>query len=73
MPDCSAFHITSAHDTSLQNALKLGKVMGAKLPEEVMVVGIAANRIYDFSEELSLPVANAMPEAVEIVLDLLGE
>src|SRR5512138_2851790 len=29
IPDYSALHITSAHDTSLQNALKLGKAMGA--------------------------------------------
>ncbi len=73
MPDYSAFHITSAHDTSLQNALKLGEAMGAKIPEEVIVVGIATNRVYDFSEELSPPVANAVPEAVRIVLNLLGE
>ncbi len=72
MPDYSTFHITSAHDTSLQNALKLGKAMGAKLPEEVVVVGIATNRVYDFSEELSPPVGIAVPGAVKIVLDLLG-
>ncbi len=73
MPDYSAFHTSSAHDTSLQNAIKLGKTMGATLPEEVMVVGIATNRVYDFSEELSMPVANAVPEAVKIALDLLGQ
>ncbi len=73
LPDYSAFHMTSAHDTSLQNALQLGKSMGAKLPEDVMVVGIATKRVYDFSEELSTSVANALPGAVKAVLDLLKQ
>lgn len=71
MPDYAAFHTTSAHDTSLQNALKLGKAMGADLPEQVTVVGIATNHVYDFSEELSLPVAQSIFKATQIVIDLL--
>ena len=71
LPDRSAFHITSAHDTSLQNALKLGKAMGADLPEQVTVVGIATNPVFDFGEELSPPVARAVPEAARIVIELL--
>jgi hydrogenase maturation protease len=71
MPAYSAFHISSPHDTSLQNALKLGKFMGAKLPKEVTVVGIATDHIYDFSESLSPLVAEAIPRAVKIVMDLL--
>lgn len=71
MPDYSAFHIASAHDTSLQNALKLGRSMGVSLPREVIVVGIATDRIYDFSEELSPAVARAIPKATEIVINLL--
>ena len=71
LPDTSAFHITSVHDTSLQNALKLGKAMGADLPERVAVVGIATNQIYDFSEELSLPVGAAVSKAAQIVIELL--
>lgn len=71
MPDASAFHITSAHDTSLQNALKLGEAMGADLPEQITVVGIAAKRVFDFGEELSPPVAQAISKAVQIVINLL--
>lgn len=71
MPDYSAFHITSAHDTSLQNALELGKSMGVSLPKEVIVVGIATDHIYDFSESLSSPVAEAIPKVTEIVINLL--
>jgi len=71
LPDFSALHTTSTHDTSLQNALKLGKTMGANLPDEVIIVGIATTHIYDFSEELSPLVAEAMPKATKIVIDLL--
>ena len=71
LSDYSALHITSAHDTSLQNALKLGKAMGASLPDDVIVVGIATEHIYDFGEELSTPVAAAIPRATKIVIDLL--
>ena len=71
MPNYSAFHIASAHDTSLQNALEMGRSLGALLPEEITVIGIATKRIYDFSEELSPPVAEAVPQAAKIALELL--
>lgn len=71
LPDTSAFHITSIHDTSLQNAIKLGKTMGASMPEQVTVVGIATNHVYDFSEELSQPVVNSIFKAAQIVIELL--
>lgn len=73
LPNYSAFHTTSTHDTSLQNAIELGKSMGAQLPDDVTVVGIATKHVYDFSEALSPPVAEAVPQAVKFVLDLLGE
>jgi len=73
IPDYSAFHIASAHDTSLQNAMKLGRGLGVALPEEVIVVGIAAGHVYDFSEELSPPVAAAIPKATQMVLDLVTQ
>ena len=71
MPDYSAFHITSVHDTSLRTALQLGKAMGASLPGEITVVGIATQHVYDFGEELSPPVAEAIPKAAQIVIRLL--
>jgi hydrogenase maturation protease len=71
IPDASAFHLTSAHDTSLPNALRLGRAMGANLPEQVTVVGITAQHVYDFGEELSPQVARAIPRAVQIVMHLL--
>ncbi len=73
LPNYSAFHTTSAHDSSLQNAIELGRSMGAPLPDDVEIVGIATRRIYDFSEELTPPVAEAVPFAAGVVLDLLKQ
>ena len=72
LPDPSAGHTTSAHDTSLQNALELGRALGARLPKEVWVLGIEAKRIGEFSEQLSPPVEAAVPLAADKVLELLA-
>jgi hydrogenase maturation protease len=71
LPDLSGQHTTSIHDTSLQTALKVGREMGARLPGRVMVIGIAARQVYDFSEELSPEIAAAVPDAVQSILDLI--
>lgn len=71
LPNYSGIHTTSTHDTSLQNALELGKRLGAKLPDEVLVVGVSTNRSYDFGEKLTPPVQAAVPQAAKIVIGLL--
>jgi Ni,Fe-hydrogenase maturation factor len=58
---------------SLQKAIQLGRSMGAQLPEDITVVGITTKNIHDFSEDLTLPVAQAVPQAAHIVLDLLQQ
>ncbi len=73
LPDASAGHTGSAHDTSLQTALQLGRRMGAALPASVIVVAVQAQRVFDFSEELSPAVAAAVPRAVEMVMQILRE
>ena len=73
LPDRSAGHTTAAHDTSPQPALRVGRAMGAHLPDRVMVVAVEANAAYDFSEALSLPIADAVPRAATMVLGLLKE
>jgi hydrogenase maturation protease len=74
LPDLSANHSTSAHDTSLRNALNVGRAMQIDLPtdENVVIVAIEAERVYDFSQELSPAVAAAVPVAVKMVLELSG-
>jgi hydrogenase maturation protease len=71
LPDPMAGHSSSAHDTSLITALKTAESLGADIPKRVDVVAVEAQNVYDFSEELSPPVAAAVPEAVQAVLDLL--
>ena len=71
LSDSSTFHLTSTHDMTLQNAMKLGRQMGAKLPKDLTVIGISAKHIYDFREELSLPVHEAVPKAAQLVLEML--
>lgn len=69
LPDLSTGHMTAAHDTSLQTALKLGREMGAELPSEIRIVGVEAEKVFDFSETLSPAVEAAIPEAARLVLD----
>ena len=71
LPNQAFGHCSSAHDTTLQNALQVGRSMGAKLPDQIDLVTIEAQQVYDFSEELSPPIATALPEAVQTAMELL--
>jgi hydrogenase maturation protease len=71
LPNPMAGHSASTHDTSLIIALKTAESIGADIPKRVDVVAVEAQNVYDFSEELSPPVAAAVPGAVQAVLDLL--
>jgi len=71
LPDPMAGHSASAHDTSLITALKTAESLSASIPKKVDVVAIEAQNVYDFSEELSPPVAAAVPFAAQAILDLL--
>jgi len=75
LPDSAAGHSASAHDASLQTALKLGRAMGAPLPPigEIVVIAVEARSVYDFGEDLTPPVAAAVPRMVEMVIETLSE
>ncbi|MBI4674135.1 MAG: hydrogenase maturation protease [Chloroflexi bacterium] len=66
LPDPSAGHSASAHDTTLSNALAVGRALNAPLPTQVEVIAIQAARVYDFSETLSPVVDAAVPYAVSL-------
>jgi len=72
MPDFSAHHLASTHDTNLPTALRLGRSMGAHLPSEIYVVAVEAKNVYDFTEDLTPSVAKALPLAVQSVINLLS-
>jgi len=73
VPDLTAGHSASAHDTSLRNALNVGRSMNISLPrdEDVLIVAIETEIIYDFSETLSTSIEAALPQAVMAVLQLI--
>ena len=75
LPDLSAGHSASAHDTSLRNALHVGRDMEILLPtnENVTIITIEAEAVFDFSQELSPDVAAAVPLATRKVLDLINK
>lgn len=73
LPHPNVGHLTSAHETNLWTALQVGRTMGAHLPAQVMVVAVESPYVYEFSEELTPPVAAAVPQAVRKVLELLRQ
>ena len=75
LPDLTAGHSASAHDTSLRTALNVGRSMDIPLPkdEAVTVIAIEAENVYDFTQELSAAVAAAVPLATQSVLDVLKD
>ncbi len=72
LPNLSQGHLSSSHDTTLQNALAVGRQMGASLPVEIWVITIEAENTYEFSEQLSPAVASSIPRVVEAVWKLLA-
>ena len=71
LPDKWLSHTGSPHDMNLSTAIDLGLKMGFSLPEKIYIVGVEATAVYDFSEELSPPTKNAIPEATQTVLNLV--
>jgi hydrogenase maturation protease len=67
-----AGHLGSAHETNLQTALELGRDLGAALPDEVTVIAIESPYIYDFSDQLSPQVAEAVEIAAQLVSNLIS-
>jgi hydrogenase maturation protease len=74
LPDPTKGHTSSAHDTSLRTALNVGRSMNIDLPrdEDIIIIAIETDNIYDFSEKLSPQVALAVPIAVDLVVDMVS-
>jgi hydrogenase maturation protease len=72
LPDPVAGHTSSAHDTTLQSAIELGKTLGAHLPEKITVIAVEVHNDYEFSESISPPVAAAIPQAAQMVVQELN-
>jgi hydrogenase maturation protease len=73
LPNMTSGHMSSAHDTSLVDALQMGRSLGANLPEDITIVTVESQKVYEFSEEMTPPVEAAVPPALKIIQDLLIE
>ena len=75
LPDLNAGHSASTHDTSLRNALTVGRSMDIPLPDDnnVIVVAIEAENVYDFTQEFSPAIAEAIPQAIKAVMEFLDK
>ena len=73
LPDPHSAHSAFSDQFLLRNALSVGRGMNILLPrdEDVLVVAIETENDCDFSQELSPPVAAAVPQAVDLILDIL--
>jgi len=68
------FHSSCSHDTSLREALELGRSTGMHLPspQHLRCVAVEAADVHTFSERCTPEVESAIPRAVERVLGLLA-
>ena len=62
-------HSSSTHDTSLVTALKLGRHLGYKLPDEIIIYAVEVENVSDFSEVPTPAVAQAIPRLKSMVLE----
>jgi len=72
LPDPAGGHLGSVHDTTLQTALELGRRLGASLPDDIVIIGVESRCSFDCTENLTPAVADAVPRAAQMVVDLLG-
>lgn len=69
----STGHLDSAHDAPLPLALRAGRALGASLPRRITVVGVAADGVDTFDDQLSPAVRAAVSVAAERVVRLLED
>jgi hydrogenase maturation protease len=73
LPNFTSGHMSSAHDTSLVDALQMGRSLGAHLPDDISIVTVESHKVYEFSEDMTPSVSAAVPLALKVIQDLLIE
>ncbi len=67
-----SIHADSPHHTNFATAIELGnRLHPDRMPEEVLIIGVEVDNILDFTEELTAPVAEAVPEAAARATEIL--
>ncbi len=65
----TSLRIRSVHDIDLPTVLKLGRLMGLKMPGQVLIYAIQAKDAHTLGETMTKPVRQAMARAVDVVLN----
>ncbi len=73
LDDLPTLNADAVHDASLVQALELGRRLGARLPDDIIIIAVEAADLLDFGEGLSPAVEAAVPEAIERVLEALNQ
>lgn len=73
--DLPTLHSGSSHDLSLTGALALGRRLGFPIPDDqkVVIVAIEVEDVLTFGEQCTPAVAAAIPKAVQMVMDEIGQ
>jgi len=66
-------HTISPHDVDLPTALEIGKILKLKLPRKISIIAIEIPDAYEFSQELTSGVSDAVPLAAQMARDILNE
>lgn len=65
-------HSSNPHDATLMEAIEMSKKMGEeRIPEIIKLVGIRIDRVDEFSEDLSPEVRRSIPDAINIIHEIL--
>ncbi len=68
----TSLRIRSVHDIDLPTALCLGRSLGFKMPDEILIYGIQAEDARTLGESMTGSVIHGMHEAVDLVLHRLA-
>ena len=71
--DPFAGHLASTHETNLKTALELGRSLDVPLPSDLYIIAIESPHVYDITETLTPLVTEAVPLAVQKVLERLKD
>ncbi|TSA34726.1 MAG: hydrogenase maturation protease [Porphyromonadaceae bacterium] len=64
-------HLSNLHDISFLTALRLGKKLNIKLPEEIRIIAVEIIEDREFSNELTPPLNSRYPEILKEIKDYL--
>ena len=61
--------VNSPHDATLLVAVELGRQLGEKLPERIDILGVEIESEYEFTDQLSQPVMEALPRLIQKAIE----